>query len=63
MQVPLSYLLDGHVAHAYALTVHKSQGMTRDVARVLGDDTLHAEAGYTAMTLWLAPQPPLRRCC
>ena len=50
VQVPLSYLLDGHVAHAYALTVHKSQGMTCDVALVLGDDTLHAEAGYTAMT-------------
>lgn len=50
VQVPLEYLLDGHLAYAYALTVHKSQGMTCDVALVLGDDTLHAEAGYTAMT-------------
>jgi conjugative relaxase-like TrwC/TraI family protein len=50
VQVPLNYLLDGHVTHAYALTVHKSQGMTCDVTLVLGDDTLHAEAGYTAMT-------------
>jgi ATP-dependent exoDNAse (exonuclease V) alpha subunit len=50
VQVPLQYLLDGHVAHAYALTVHKSQGLTCDVTLVLGDDTLHAEAGYTAMT-------------
>ncbi len=33
-----------------ALVVHKSQGMTCDVTLVLGDDTLHAEAGYTAMT-------------
>jgi ATP-dependent exoDNAse (exonuclease V) alpha subunit len=32
------------------VAVHKSQGMTCDVALVLGDDTLHAEAGYTAMT-------------
>lgn len=50
VKVPLQYLLDGHVTHAYALTVHKSQGMTCDIALVLGDDTLHAEAGYTAMT-------------
>ena len=50
VQVPLEYLLEGHLTHAYALTVHKSQGMTCDVALVLGDDTLHAEAGYTAMT-------------
>lgn len=50
VQVPLHYLLAGHVTHAYALTIHKSQGMTCDVALVLGDDTLHAEAGYTAMT-------------
>ncbi len=50
VQVPLRYVLDGHVTHAYALTIHKSQGMTCDVTLVLGDDTLHAEAGYTAMS-------------
>jgi ATP-dependent exoDNAse (exonuclease V) alpha subunit len=50
VHVPLDYLLEGHLTHAYALTVHKSQGMTCDVALVLGDDTIHAEAGYTAMT-------------
>ena len=50
VQVPLDYVVDGHLTHAYALTIHKSQGMTCDVALVLGDDTLHAEAGYTAMT-------------
>ena len=50
VQVPLEYLLEGHLTHSYALTIHKSQGMTCDVALVLGDDTLHAEAGYTAMT-------------
>ncbi|MBV8960137.1 MAG: relaxase domain-containing protein, partial [Actinobacteria bacterium] len=50
VEVPLEYLREGHLTHAYALTIHKSQGMTCDVALVLGDDGLHAEAGYTAMT-------------
>jgi ATP-dependent exoDNAse (exonuclease V) alpha subunit len=48
--VPASYIAVGHLAHGYAMTVHKSQGMTCDVALVLGDDTLHQEAGYTAIT-------------
>ena len=50
VDVPSRYLLAGHLDHAYAMTVHKSQGTTVDVALVLGDDTLHAEAGYTAIT-------------
>ena len=50
VQVPSSTCSTGHLTHAYAMTIHKSQGMTCDVALVLGDDTLHAEAGYTAMT-------------
>ena len=50
VDVPSRYLLAGHLDHAYAMTVHKSQGSTVDVALVLGDDTLHAEGGYTAIT-------------
>ncbi|HZP14695.1 MAG TPA: hypothetical protein VFA96_02645, partial [Nocardioides sp.] len=49
-EVPPYYLANGHVAHAYALTIHKGQGMTCDAALVLGGDTLYAEAGYTAIT-------------
>ncbi len=48
--VPLSYVALGHLTHAYAFTVHKSQGLTCDVALLLGDDTLFAEAGYTGVT-------------
>ncbi len=32
------------------MTIHKSQGMTCDVSLVLGDETLHQEAGYTSIT-------------
>lgn len=49
-EVPLRYIAEGNVAHAYALTVHKTQGLTCDVALLLGDDTLFAEAGYTGLT-------------
>ena len=46
---PLSFLDDGHLAHGYATTVHKAQGMTCGVAFLLGDDGLFAELGYTGL--------------
>ena len=49
-EVPLHYITEGHLTHAYALTVNKAQGLTCDVALLLGDDTLFAEAGYTDIT-------------
>jgi ATP-dependent exoDNAse (exonuclease V) alpha subunit len=49
VDVPMDYVSD-HVSHAYARTVHKTQGLTCDVALLLGDDTLYAELGYTALT-------------
>lgn len=49
LEVPMDYVTD-HLSHAYARTVHKTQGMTCDVALLLGDDTLYAELGYTGMT-------------
>lgn len=50
LAIPIDYLAAGHLTHGYAMTIHKSQGMTCDVALVLGDDTLHREAGYTSIT-------------
>jgi conjugative relaxase-like TrwC/TraI family protein len=49
LQIPLEYA-SRHLQHAYARTVHKSQGLTCDVALLLGDDSLYAELGYTALT-------------
>jgi conjugative relaxase-like TrwC/TraI family protein len=49
LDVPLDYVRD-HLAHGYARTVHKTQGLTCDVALLLGDDTLYAELGYTGLT-------------
>jgi len=48
--VPGAYFEAGHVDHAYAMTVHKAQGLTCDRAYVLGTDDLYAEAGYTALS-------------
>ena len=49
VDVPVDYVRD-HLAHAYARTVHKTQGLTCDVALLLGDDTLFTELGYTGLT-------------
>lgn len=50
--VPLdpSYLQEGQLSHAYALTAHKAQGMTVDRAFVRGSDELYREWGYTALS-------------
>ncbi len=45
--VPHAYIDAGHLAHGYAFTGHKSQGMTCDDAFFLGDDSVYAEMGYT----------------
>ncbi len=48
--IPTDYLDAGHVDHAYAITVHKAQGLTCDRAFVLGNEHLYREAGYTALS-------------
>jgi ATP-dependent exoDNAse (exonuclease V) alpha subunit len=48
--LPATYLRAGHLGHAYALTIHKTQGMTCDTALLLADDGLFREAGYTALS-------------
>ena len=47
--LPLDYVAD-HLQHGYARTIHKTQGLTCDVALLLGDDVLYAELGYTGLT-------------
>lgn len=38
LPLPLGYAHDGHLDHAYAMTVHKTQGATVDSVFVLGSD-------------------------
>jgi hypothetical protein len=48
--LPASYLADGHLAHGYAITGHKAQGLTVDHALVVADETIDGEWGYVAMS-------------
>jgi conjugative relaxase-like TrwC/TraI family protein len=48
--IPAGYLEAGSLDHAYAMTVQKAQGLTCDIALVLGGTRLHREAAYTALT-------------
>jgi conjugative relaxase-like TrwC/TraI family protein len=50
LTLPPSYLRAGHLTHAYAMTIHKAQGLTADRCLVLADDTLSREAAYTALS-------------
>jgi ATP-dependent exoDNAse (exonuclease V) alpha subunit len=66
VDLPPSYIEAGHLAHAYASTIHKAQGMSCDRAFVLGSGALFREAGYTALSRGrkenrlyvVAPEPP-----
>lgn len=48
--LPADYLDAGHLGHAYATTIHKSQGATIDRAFLLGSDALYREAGYVGLS-------------
>jgi conjugative relaxase-like TrwC/TraI family protein len=51
LALPARYLDAGHVAHAYALTGHKTQGLTLERAFVLADDRRALrEWGYVALS-------------
>jgi hypothetical protein len=50
VRVPTAYLDAGYVAHAYAVTCHKAQGMTTERAWVLGSDEIYREWGYVALS-------------
>jgi len=49
LRLPADYVAE-HTALAYAVTVHKAQGITVDDAIVLVDDTTTAESLYVGMT-------------
>ncbi len=48
--LPPDYLAARYLTHAYAMTVHKAQGLTCDRAFTLGTDNLYREQGYVAMS-------------
>jgi conjugative relaxase-like TrwC/TraI family protein len=50
VRIPLGYAAEGHLAHAYATTIHKAQGATYERALLLGDDRLYRQAGYTGLS-------------
>ena len=45
-----NYVLDGHLDHGYATTIHKAQGITCDQVFVVGPTGLYREAVYVAMS-------------
>jgi conjugative relaxase-like TrwC/TraI family protein len=59
--LPANYVAD-HVHLAYALTVHKAQGVTVDRALLVADDTTTAEALYVGMTRGRHDNTVLVRC-
>ncbi|MDP8932132.1 MAG: relaxase domain-containing protein [Actinomycetota bacterium] len=50
VSLPARYLEAGHVAHGYAITGHKAQGLTMDHIFVLGSPELYREWGYVALS-------------
>ncbi len=62
--LPHSWLDDGRLDHAYAITCHKAQGQTLDATLVAGSAALTSETAYVALSrgrsanhLYLAPEP------
>jgi hypothetical protein len=50
LRLDRDYLRTGRLAHGYALTAHKAQGVTVDVALLWGTHALTRETGYVAMS-------------
>jgi hypothetical protein len=50
IMLPFDYLAAGDLTHAYAMTIHKAQGMTTGRTLLLADDTLTRELAYVALS-------------
>lgn len=50
LRLEQDYLRTGKLVHGYALTAHKAQGVTVDVAMLWGTHALTRETGYVAMS-------------
>jgi conjugative relaxase-like TrwC/TraI family protein len=50
IHLPADYLAGGQLGYGYALTAHKAQGMTVEVALLWGSAALTRETGYVAMS-------------
>lgn len=50
LRLEQDYLRSGRLAHGYALTAHKAQGVTVDVALLWGTHALTRETGYVALS-------------
>ncbi len=50
VDVPRWYVDQGHLAHGYAMTIHKAQGLTCDTSLVYATDDLYRELGYVALS-------------
>lgn len=48
--IPFAYAEDGHLAHGYAMTIHKAQGATADRVALLADPTMAREHLYTGLS-------------
>lgn len=51
LRLPFDYASSRHLAHAYAMTIHKAQGATYDRCFVLAGDQLTKESAYTALSM------------
>jgi conjugative relaxase-like TrwC/TraI family protein len=49
-RIPFAYIEAGHLAHGYAMTIHKAQGATVERALVLADDSISLEHAYTVLS-------------
>ncbi len=50
VDLPAEYVVDGNLTHAYALTLHKAQGISVGEAFVLGTEGLDREHAYSAVS-------------